>query len=172
MDLAPGGRPPARPGPAEGDPTTRPATVVALLVVVVVQATFLVVGTVASAVAVAGFLLTHPSFGGTPSVLVPVAVGVLLDLALAAGDVVLVVRLWRARRRARTLMTGWLGLCELVALGSVVGSSTTAGGPSIPFAALWVFELALCCAALVLVRRPVTGAWSRSRSVGPAGPGL
>jgi hypothetical protein len=163
--------PPFAPGPPRGA-GPRPATVVAVLVLVLTHATFVVGATAASAVSVAVLLLTHPTFGRTPSVLVPVALGIVLDLVLAAVDVLLVVRLWRARGRAQTLLTVWLGLCGLVALGSLVGSSTAAGGPNILFAALRVVELALCCAALVLVRRPATSAWVRSRSVGPAGPGL
>jgi hypothetical protein len=146
----------------------RPATVIAVLVVVLVHATFLLGSTVASLISLGALVLTHPDFGLTPSVLVIVGLGILLDLVLAAVAVVLVVRLWHAGRRAQTLLTVWLGLNALVALGNVVGSSIVAGLPSIVLVTLRVVELALCVAALVLLRRPATSAWLRSRSVGPA----
>jgi hypothetical protein len=149
-----------------------PATVVAALVLVLVHALLLIGGTVASGYLLAAFAVTHPGFGWSPSVLVPGVLGNLLTLVLAAGDVLLGLRLWQRARRARVLLSGWLGLSAVVTLGGVVTSFTQVATPSVPFVTLWVVELGLCAATVVLVWRPASSAWLRSRSVGPARPGL
>ena len=64
----------------------RPASVVAVLVVVLLHALLLVGRTVASALSLASFALTHPGFRWTPAMLVSVASGSVLNLVLAASQ--------------------------------------------------------------------------------------
>jgi hypothetical protein len=150
----------------------RPATVIAVLVVVLLHALLLVGGTVASGLALATFTLTHPGLGWSPSQLVPSALGGLLNLLLAAADVVLGLRVWKGARRGRVLLSVCLGVSALISGGGAVATFVGGGTPSVPFTTLWVLEAVVSVAALVLLWLVPTTAWVRRVSVRPAGPGL
>lgn len=152
----------------------RSATLVAALVLLGVHAVLLVGGTAASGLSLATFVVTHPGWGWTPSVLVPSASSAVLTVVLAAGDVVLGLRLFNAARRARPLLTGWLGLSGLITLTGMLTSLTRVATPNIPFVTLWVLELVVCVATVVLLWLRPTSTWLRGasvRSVRPTGPG-
>lgn len=150
----------------------RPAGVVALLVVVLLHALLLVGRTVASALSLASFALAHPGFRWTPALLVSLASGSVLSLVLAAGDVLLVGWLWRRAPRARVLLTVLVGVSGLLAVGGAVTLMSSTAGASVVPIALSTVQVLLCVAAAVLLWLPATGAWLRSGSVRPAGPGL
>lgn len=150
----------------------RPASLVAVLVVVLVHALLLVGRTVASALSLATFVLTHPGFRWTPALVVTTASGTLLSLVLAAADLLLVVWLWRGADRARVLLTVLVVVSALLALGGAVTLLTATSGASAVPVALSTVQVLLCVAAAILLWLPSTGAWLRSGSVRPAGPGL
>lgn len=108
----------------------RPATVIATLVVVLLHALLLVGGTIASGLALAASSLTRPGVGRSAAVLLPSASRALLSLLLAAGGVLLVVRVWRAARGARVVLTGWLCLSGLITLGGIVTSLARVAAPA------------------------------------------
>jgi hypothetical protein len=146
----------------------RPATVIATLVVVLLAALLDLGRTVASSIALTAFVLTHRGFGSTRTVVLSGVVDAVVGLVLVTGYVLLVLRFWSAAPRARAVLTGWLALAGVLALGGVVTSLVAVADPSVVLVALSILQLALCAAALVLLWRPATGAWLRSRSVGPA----
>lgn len=150
----------------------RPATVVVVLVVVLLHALLLVGRTVVSALSLATFALTHPGFRWTPVLLVPLASGGVLNLVLAAGDVLLVGWLWRGARRARVVLTVLVAVSGLLVLGGVVTVLSRTSAPSAVPIALSTVQLLLCVTAAVLLWLPSTSAWLRSGSVGPARPHL
>jgi hypothetical protein len=150
----------------------RPAGVVAVLVVVLLHALLLVGRAVASALSLASFALTHPGFRWTPALLISTASGTLVSLVLAVGDVLLVGWLWRGARRARVVLTALVVVSGLLVLGGVVTLLSATSGVSAVPVALSTVQLLLCGAAAVLLWLPSTGAWLRSVSVRPAGPGL
>jgi hypothetical protein len=151
---------------------TRPSTVTAVLVVALLNALLQLTRTVASGIALTAFVLTHPGSGSTRTVVLSGAVDAVVGLVLVTGSVLLVLRFWRAAPRARAVLAGWLALSGLLALGGVVTLLTAVADPGVVLVALPILQVVLCAAALVLLWRPATSAWLRSRSVGPARPGL
>ena len=155
----------------------RPASVVAVLVVVLLHALLLVGRTVASALSLVVYTLTHPGVLWGPAELVTTASGTLLSLVLAAADLLLVVWLWRGANRARVLLTVLVVVSGVLALGGAVVRVVALSGASAVPVALSTVELILFVTAAVLLWRPSTSAWLQGWSVGgwsvgPAGPGL
>lgn len=151
---------------------TRPAGVIAALVVVLVHALLVVGRTVASVISLSVFVLTHTYFDSTRVLLLSGGAGAFVGLLVATGDVLLVVWFWRAAPRARVVLTVWLALSGLLTIGNVVSLSIAVADPGILYVVLPIVQLALCVAAVVLLWLPQTTAWLRSSSVGPARPGL
>lgn len=147
---------------------TRPASVVATLVVVLLHATLQLGRTVASVVSLTAFVLAHPGFEATPFLLFSSASGALLGLVVATGDVVLGLWFFRGAPRARLVLSLWLALSGLATLGGVVSLSVAAASPTVSLFALSFVQLALCVAALVLLWFPPTTAWLRTLPVRPA----
>ena len=104
--------------------------------------------------------------------MLPSVFAAVFTLSLSAGDVLLAVRLWHAAPRSRGVLNVWLAVAGLISLAGVVTSVVLASVPSLPFLTLAIAEVALCAAALVLLRLEARTAWRRGRSVSPAGPGL
>ena len=169
MTTEPFRTPPVERAPAAG---ARPSPVVAGVVVVLAHAVLMAGGAAATAAGLVAFGLTHNGFRWSPALLVPLALNLVLVLALAVAEVVLVRRFARGGSRARVALTVCLAVSALLALQALVFSAVRGLALSVPVVTLQVVEILLCAAGVVLLWRAATGAWLRARSVGPARPGL
>ena len=142
---------------------TRPTTLIVAVVVVLLHALLLAGRTVASVLSLAAFVATHPGMRWTPAVLVPTASGTLVGLVLAAGDVLLVVWLWRGARRARVVLTVLLVVSGLLVVGGVVSLLAAPSGVSAVPVALSTVQFLLCVVAVVLLWLAPTSAWLEDR---------